>query len=219
MLKDKGIDLDHKRFLILQGEVESIAQMKPKAVTEHDEGLLEYLEDIIGTNRFREPINAAVTELEGLGVLRAHKLERVKLVEREKRALEARKKLADDYLARTNLLVQRQNLLWQSYTHTGTHNVQTLDASIHNTIQEIEENIATHEGDIKESNQLEVELKEEAGKYKEVEVETSALVKESERKEREMVSLSEKIKHARGKQKKLKKTLTEVSKRVHLNRC
>ena len=31
LLKDKGIDLDHKRFLILQGEVESIAQMKPKA--------------------------------------------------------------------------------------------------------------------------------------------------------------------------------------------
>lgn len=30
LLKDKGIDLDHKRFLILQGEVESIAQMKPK---------------------------------------------------------------------------------------------------------------------------------------------------------------------------------------------
>ena len=31
LLKNKGIDLDHKRFLILQGEVESIAQMKPKA--------------------------------------------------------------------------------------------------------------------------------------------------------------------------------------------
>jgi structural maintenance of chromosome 4 len=30
LLKGKGIDLDHKRFLILQGEVESIAQMKPK---------------------------------------------------------------------------------------------------------------------------------------------------------------------------------------------
>lgn len=34
-----------------QGEVESIAQMKPKGATEHDEGLLEYLEDIIGTSK------------------------------------------------------------------------------------------------------------------------------------------------------------------------
>ena len=51
LLKDKGIDLDHKRFLILQGEVESIAQMKPKAPNEHEDGLLEYLEDIIGTSK------------------------------------------------------------------------------------------------------------------------------------------------------------------------
>ncbi|KAL4068878.1 RecF/RecN/SMC N terminal domain-containing protein [Scleroderma yunnanense] len=47
LLKGRGIDLDHKRFLILQGEVESIAQMKPKAQNEHEDGLLEYLEDII----------------------------------------------------------------------------------------------------------------------------------------------------------------------------
>ena len=48
LLREKGIDLDHNRFLILQGEVESIAMMKPKAQTENDDGLLEYLEDIVG---------------------------------------------------------------------------------------------------------------------------------------------------------------------------
>lgn len=37
----------------LQGEVEQIAMMKPKAQTEHDTGMLEYLEDIIGTSRFK----------------------------------------------------------------------------------------------------------------------------------------------------------------------
>ena len=31
LLRTKGIDLDHNRFLILQGEVEQISQMKPKA--------------------------------------------------------------------------------------------------------------------------------------------------------------------------------------------
>ncbi|KAG9544739.1 structural maintenance of chromosome protein, partial [Aureobasidium melanogenum] len=56
LLRDRGVDLDHKRFLILQGEVESIAQMKPKAATEHDDGLLEYLEDIIGTSKYKTPI-------------------------------------------------------------------------------------------------------------------------------------------------------------------
>ena len=41
VLKGHGIDLDHNRFLILQGEVESIAQMKPKGEKADEEGLLE----------------------------------------------------------------------------------------------------------------------------------------------------------------------------------
>ena len=50
VLKEKGIDLDHNRFLILQGEVEQISLMKPKGETKDESGLLEYLEDIIGSN-------------------------------------------------------------------------------------------------------------------------------------------------------------------------
>ena len=38
LLKSRGIDLDHNRFLILQGEVESIAMMKPKAQAPGEEG-------------------------------------------------------------------------------------------------------------------------------------------------------------------------------------
>lgn len=52
LLRGHGIDLDNNRFLILQGEVEQIAMMKPKGANEHDEGLLEYLEEIIGSNSF-----------------------------------------------------------------------------------------------------------------------------------------------------------------------
>ena len=58
-LQQHGIDLDHNRFLILQGEVEQIAMMKPRAPSPHEEGLLEYLEDIIGSNNYVEPIEAA----------------------------------------------------------------------------------------------------------------------------------------------------------------
>jgi structural maintenance of chromosome 4 len=50
-LSSKGIDLDHNRFLILQGEVEKISLMKPKGEKEGEDGLLEYLEDIIGSNK------------------------------------------------------------------------------------------------------------------------------------------------------------------------
>jgi len=39
LLRKVGIDLDNNRFLILQGEVEQIAMMKPKGATQHDEGI------------------------------------------------------------------------------------------------------------------------------------------------------------------------------------
>lgn len=44
LLKQHGIDLDHNRFLILQGEVEQISLMKPKGLTDYETGFLEYLE-------------------------------------------------------------------------------------------------------------------------------------------------------------------------------
>lgn len=46
-----GIDLTQNRFLILQGEVEQISLMAPKATKAYEVGLLEYLEDIIGSNK------------------------------------------------------------------------------------------------------------------------------------------------------------------------
>lgn len=42
-----------------QGEVEQISLMKPKSQGPHDEGFLEYLEDIIGTNQYVEKIEEA----------------------------------------------------------------------------------------------------------------------------------------------------------------
>ncbi|CAI2185050.1 5800_t:CDS:2, partial [Funneliformis geosporum] len=88
LLKEKKIDLEHKRFLILQGEIESIAQMKPKAPNKHEDGLLEFLEDIIGTSKYKIPLEEANENLELLDEERSEKLNRVNLVEKEKQSLE-----------------------------------------------------------------------------------------------------------------------------------
>ena len=39
--------------MILQGEVEQIAMMKPIGQNENDTGMLEFLEDIVGSSRFK----------------------------------------------------------------------------------------------------------------------------------------------------------------------
>ena len=48
--------------------------MKPKALTEHDEGMLEFLEDIIGSSRFKEPIDILSKRVEELNERRAEKV-------------------------------------------------------------------------------------------------------------------------------------------------
>ena len=48
--------------------------MKPKAQSEHEEGMLEYLEDIIGSSRFKEPIEQLTNEVENLNEARGEKV-------------------------------------------------------------------------------------------------------------------------------------------------
>jgi structural maintenance of chromosome 4 len=113
LLRKRGIDLDNNRFLILQGEVEQIAMMKPKAEGPHDEGLLEYLEDIIGSNRHVEATEAAAAEVDALSEQRTEKLNRLKAAEKEKESLEGAKTEAEAFLQKERELRAQRNVLYQ----------------------------------------------------------------------------------------------------------
>ena len=95
--------------------MESIAQMKPKAPSEHEDGLLEYLEDIVGTSQYKGPIDEALVEMERLTEDRTEKLNRLRLVERERNALEKEKREAENYLRLQNDHVRAQSTLYQYY--------------------------------------------------------------------------------------------------------
>jgi len=87
--------------------------MKPKASNEHEEGLLEYLEDIIGTSKYKEQIELALVEVDRLNEERAERMSRLRVVQRDKESLEEKKKEAEDWLRNRNNLVRAQNALWQ----------------------------------------------------------------------------------------------------------
>ena len=89
--------------------------MKPKAPTEHEDGLLEYLEDIIGTSKYISLIDEALVEMERLSEDQGEKLNRLRIVEREKNALEEKKKEVEDYLRLMNDHVRALSRLWQWY--------------------------------------------------------------------------------------------------------
>jgi len=58
---------------VFQGDVESISLMKPVG-NQHEQGFLEYLEDIIGTERFKVPLAMISKRLEELNALWAEKV-------------------------------------------------------------------------------------------------------------------------------------------------
>ncbi|GAW81464.1 chromosome condensation protein [Plasmodium gonderi] len=97
LLYEKGIDLNNNRFLILQGEVEQISQMNPKG-NKNEEGLLEYLEEIIGTNSYIENINKSSEELEKCEEVYHDKMNRLKHVYNELKELAGPKKEAKYYV-------------------------------------------------------------------------------------------------------------------------
>lgn len=129
LLKSKGVDLDNNRFLILQGEVEQIAMMKPKAVTAHEDGLLEYLEDIIGTNQYVEEIESLAAQVETLNEERTHKLNRVKAVQKERDALEGAKNEAEMFLEKEKEFYTKKGRFIESRIA-----VHTKDLKQHNTV-------------------------------------------------------------------------------------
>ena len=100
LLKRKGIDLDNNRFLILQGEVEQISLMKPKAQNQYDVGMLEYLEDIIGSNMYVEPIEEAAGKVKQFEDERLLVLQKAVALEKARDELEGSKTEAEEFLAR-----------------------------------------------------------------------------------------------------------------------
>uniref|UniRef100_A0AAY4E352 Structural maintenance of chromosomes protein n=1 Tax=Denticeps clupeoides TaxID=299321 RepID=A0AAY4E352_9TELE len=207
LLRSHGIDLDHNRFLILQGEVEQIAMMKPKGQTEHDEGMLEYLEDIIGSCRLKEPIQTLCHCVEHLNEQRGEKLNRVKMVEKEKRALEGEKNVAVEFLTLENQIFKKRSQLCQFYVHDLQKRVAEKEAEkiqIQEDTKELTE----------KNNKLAEHMKEKNQDIKTVEKKLGKLTKYIEGQKEKFtqmdlqdVEVREKLKHCKSKAKKLEKQL------------
>ena len=206
LLKDKGIDLDHKRFLILQGEVESIAQMKPKAANEHDDGLLEYLEDIIGTAKYKTPIEEAAVELETMNETCMEKQGRVQHVEKEKNGLEDKKNKALAFIRDENELAEKQSALYQIYIAECEDNTKVTEEAIEQMQTQLNAELEKHAGNEDSIRELEKAYKKAAKQYETMEKRTQEFIKEMAKYDKESVKFDEKRKFINGKQKKAEKT-------------
>lgn len=207
LLRKRGIDLDHKRFLILQGEVESIAQMKSKAANEHDDGLLEYLEDIIGTSKYKTPIDEAAAEVENLNEVCTEKNNRVQHVEKEKSSLEDKKNKALAYIKDENELAEKLSMLYQIYIDECSDNSRVTEEAILQMQESLNLELEKHQGNEEGIKQLRGTYKKATKEYETMEKQTQAIVKEMAKYDKESVKIEEKRKFLAGKQKKLEKAI------------
>lgn len=103
-----------------QGEVESIAMMKPKAQNDNECGHLEYLEDIIGTTRYKEPLEKIHARVDILSEERTEKHNRCKMAERELNDLKAPMEEAVAFLKLENDLTRTKNKETQLHMYVET---------------------------------------------------------------------------------------------------
>lgn len=210
LLKDHGVDLDHKRFLILQGEVESIAQMKSKAANEHEDGLLEYLEDIIGTSKYKTPIEESANEVETLNDICVEKSGRVQHVEKEKNGLEDKKDIALSYVRDENELTLKQSALYQLFIHECNDNIAVTEEAISQVEAQLDAELEKHQGSEQFIKDLEKQYSKGSKEVETQEKQTHALVKELAKFEQERVKFDEKRKFLVEKQRKLQRTINNA---------
>ncbi|KAJ7287614.1 RecF/RecN/SMC [Mycena rebaudengoi] len=190
LLKGRGIDLDHKRFLILQeqGEVESIAQMKPKGTTDHEDGLLEYLEDIIGTSSYVEPISTSLAQIEVFQEERQHKMQRFANRGEGEECFGGKEERGGE-------LSEVEKREEESLLNVAKFKKELADEQDRNR------------DDMTHVELLRKNFIEREKTYKEVQDAAAAAVKELAHHEKQAVELHEREKHAASKAKKLKKSL------------
>ncbi|EPS67536.1 condensin complex components subunit, partial [Genlisea aurea] len=214
LLRSKGVDLDNNRFLILQGEVEQISLMKPKAQGPHDEGFLEYLEDIIGTNKYVEKIDESFKQLEELNEKRSGVVQMVKLADKEKESLEGIKNEAEDYM-----LKELSLLKWKEKATKRASEINATEiAELQSVVSHLEASVKTEREKIQEYMKTmgEIEVLHLKAVKRQEELDSGLRHCKEEFKEFERMDLKhrEESKHLKQKLKKLDDKIEKDSKKI-----
>lgn len=212
LLRLRGIDIDHKRFLILQGEIESIAQMKAKADKDNDDGLLEYLEDIIGTAKYKQALEDTQKEIETLNEDCAEKNNRLTLVQKELDGLVDQKNEVLKMLKIENSMTRKQSALYQLISHEASAHIAKSTHAVQQKQLELDEEAKKTGDNQDEIQELTKRHDQILSDIRDKKARADQLSKSLSKKELEKVRIEEKIKHLDTKAKKITKSLEASNK-------
>ncbi|GFS58401.1 structural maintenance of chromosomes protein 4 [Trichonephila clavipes] len=219
LLRKYGIDLDFNRFMILQGEIELISMMKPKAASAQETGMLEYIEDIIGSDRFIKPISHFDLKAEEANERRIEKLNQLKIVEKERADAEKPRAKALEYLGLVNKLALLENSALQAQIKVASREGEQLNED-KNTLSERINTLAASLDELQSSKQIkDEELNAIASEYDNYAKVVEDFKQQFVALERADAACRENIKSNKEKCKKLTKSLeTEETKMFNIRK-
>ncbi len=139
--------------------------MKPKTNDPNDPGLLEYLEDIIGSNVYKEQIDNSELELDKIGDQRKEKMERVKISEADLLKLDDAKNIAVDFVKKEKQSHQLMNIQYQIERFKANeevtkceNDVTELDTKLKAEKKHHKDKVKENEGFLKGFNDLKKEI-------------------------------------------------------------
>lgn len=197
LLKGFGVDLDNNRFLILQGEIEQIAMMKCKGANEHETGILEYLENIIGTTRYIEPLKELNERLEIIKEQRNEKMNRMNIIQKELEELTPPMLEAVSFLELENQVTTQKNTIYQKkIREVEKHKVgtETKKRELDDKLKENQQKLTTLQTERKEKEAF---IEENSKKYEDL--------------ERQKDTLKEAFEKANSKDMKLQAEMTQIN--------
>uniref|UniRef100_A0A1A9UMP1 Structural maintenance of chromosomes protein n=1 Tax=Glossina austeni TaxID=7395 RepID=A0A1A9UMP1_GLOAU len=167
LLKKHNIDLNDNHFIALQGELETIALMKPKGKTKTEYGMLEYLERIIGTDRYIEPLNTIMEHIEALTEESGVRHDLCELAKRAAEDLKQPYNKAIQYLKQKNENIRTRNLKTQKSISEKNKILESYLRQQESLKQDLLER-----GSLTESLRREVETMKEAAQKKNMHLES-----------------------------------------------
>ena len=212
-LNSRGIDLNHNRFLILQGEVEQIAMMKPKGSSAHEEGLLEYLEDIIGSNKYIEKTDEVEKQVEELNEKRTEKLNRMRAAEKERDHLESSKTEAETYLQKEKEVAIQMNKMFQKCLQDTKTNDEKNISKQEKLQEQLDMQKVALEGEMEALTSMEMEYNAKLSEHKVMNSEMEKTQKEYAQFERRDIKVREDIKFCKAQVKKVEASIIKEEKK------
>merc|ERR1712130_684226 len=137
----------------------------------------EYLEDIIGSNKYVEKINRCSEQVETLNNQVQERLNRVKVVERDRDKLSNAKNEAIDYIKSQLQLYKLQGINKQILLN----NYQNKHTALNESLIDFNNNISLNE---EKQNEIQQEMKDIEIKYQEIRKEKIKIEKEVKKKKK-----------------------------------